>query len=193
MNDSTGREVYVIPDNFMDGGRSIQGMVRTRYLVEGCILGGIGFLLGAILPISNFTTHLMVDAFLATPLLFLGVVGINDSPLSVALFEMVKWHKNRQLYFFDKHPRPLSERPAENYDNQPTARDKLIEQYLSHRATKSGVDTSAMLQGVDYQFRDTTGKKTLNKKEKKKNKKEQGKELHQNTEPIEVRSDDSNL
>ena len=124
-NESTSN-YYTIPENFVDEGRSLNGMVRTRYLIEAVIYGGFFALLSFIIPASSFNSRITISIFFASPAFALGVTGINGEPVSTALRHVHAWFKNRQIMLYDHTPRVLVEAPINKMMNQNDTRAQIL-------------------------------------------------------------------
>lgn len=120
---------YVIPENFIEGGRVLNGMFKMRNFMEGAILGGGVALFSLLLPIESFSTRISVVLGLAMPFFLLGVMGINDDPLSVFLKNALTWRKGKGIMLYNHTPQPRDAQAVDMMMAEPMARDRIISAY----------------------------------------------------------------
>lgn len=112
------RKTYIIPDNFIDEGRIINGMFRTRYFVEAVILAVFAAMFALLIPVEKVTNKITLVVFIAGPFFALGITGISGDPLSVAAKNVFHWVKTRSLMLYDSNPRALVTTPLDKMMNQ---------------------------------------------------------------------------
>lgn len=123
----TRQKAYIIPDNFIDEPRIINGMFRTRYFIEGAVLALFAAALALLIPISSWTIRLTVIIFCAAPFFVLGVAGISGDPVSVAVSNVTRWFKTKTVMLYDPKPRALIASPLDVMMSQPVARDQILD------------------------------------------------------------------
>lgn len=160
INNDYEETLYRIPDNFIDSGRILNGMFRTRYFIEGVVLAIIGFFIAHLFHYETTRTAIMVHVAAMLPPFLLGVVGINDSPISVFLKTCFSWRKTKAVYFYNGKPREQGVRPVDKLMSIITPRDKIIAMINKMRATKGAKEYSDYQEGVDYVFREDTKKRS---------------------------------
>lgn len=122
-------KVYRIPKNYATEDRAVNGMFRTRYLAEGVIYALIFAVPTWMLCGSgmSFNTKLTISALVAAPFLVVGLVGINDRPVSVYIKLMIEWQKNRSLKLSDNSRRVLAASPLDTMMSQPVMKDRMMD------------------------------------------------------------------
>lgn len=91
-----GRDVYVIPPNFIEGGTLMGGMVRTRNAVEAGILGALMALPVLRLELS-LTVRIIILCLTTLPLVLVALIGIGGQSLSQFIFQFILWLRNRRV------------------------------------------------------------------------------------------------
>lgn len=119
-------EVYLIPDNFIDEQRIINGMFRLRFFIEGVLLA----LLAAV-PLYLFVhlglyPKIILIISICGPLFLWGNTGLNGDPLSIAHRNWKSWQKNRRLMLYDGTPHALRKSLADATFEKAETRDKLL-------------------------------------------------------------------
>lgn len=161
---------YQIPDNFIEGGRIFNGMFRTRYFIEGVILGFVGLFISQLPNYASMQSSIIVHILLIAPLFLIGLVGINDLPISIFLATCIKWKRKKAIYFYNGKPRSQRVRPVDKLMHSVTARDRMIAAIQHLRASKDAKDYN-YVEGVDYVFREDLELEDRAKKAAKRNKK----------------------
>lgn len=102
MDDNEYSNIFVIPQNFTDNGKSLGGMFETRNLVEAiALLLIIGY------PELNFlhlplTTKLIVMAITIFPPCILALIGIDGDSLLQYLGHVISFFTNRRNLHFKR-------------------------------------------------------------------------------------------
>ena len=117
---------YVIPDNFIEGGRIFNGMFKLRNFVEAVILGGLAALVALALPIRTFETRISVVVAFAAPWFFLCIIGINDDSFISFIRNAWKWNKNKKTILFDTTLRPREAAAIDMMMADVPVRDQII-------------------------------------------------------------------
>lgn len=89
-------DTYLIPPNFIEGGTLMGGMLRTRNVVEGGILGALIGLPVLHLPFS-LTTRIIILCLTALPVVLVALVGIGGSSLSTFILQFISYLRNRRV------------------------------------------------------------------------------------------------
>ena len=92
---------YIIPDNFIEGGRILNGMFKTRNFLEAI---GISAVLA--FPLWNihypsFTVKITVVLSVILPFFLIAVMGINDSSFLTFLHQLYKWKKGQRMMLYN--------------------------------------------------------------------------------------------
>lgn len=91
-------DVYVIPPNFIEGGKLFGGMFKMRNAIEaGILAGGCGLLVFKI-PVS-LTTKMIILCITALPLAIFGLMGVEGESLSEFIINVFKFLKNRRVLY----------------------------------------------------------------------------------------------
>ena len=88
---------YLIPDNFIDESRIVNGMFKTRNFAEGVIMALAVALLANMIPTQSFETKVSVLVFFCTPFFLLGIQGINGDTVSTFLRNALSWGKTKGI------------------------------------------------------------------------------------------------
>ncbi len=101
------RQQHYIPENYSTGINLIGMNFKFRNVIEGGILavffGIIGFIIFSQMTFLDVGTRIGLVVSVAAIGLVLGVVGLNDEPLSVYVANWIKWRKNRRSAFYNPH------------------------------------------------------------------------------------------
>ena len=91
-------DMYVIPPNFIEGGKIFGGMFRLRNAIEAGILGGGSALLVLKLPFS-LTARIIILCVTALPLAIFGLIGVEGDSLTEFVMDVAKFIRNRRIMF----------------------------------------------------------------------------------------------
>ena len=91
---------YLIPDNFIDGGKVIGGTFKTRNFIEAILLGGSLILISFQIPCSSLQTRIPLTIFMGAPGLLLGLISVNNDPLSVFVKNVFLWYRSRKTMLY---------------------------------------------------------------------------------------------
>ena len=144
---------YIIPDNFIEGGRILNGMFKTRNFLEAI---GISAVLA--FPLWNihypsFTVKITVVLSVILPFFLIAVMGINDSSFLTFLHQLYKWKKGQRMMLYNNHLHSRSVRPMEVVMAQEMPKDKLvstIEKWKEKRQNKN--KNISYIEGEDFEF-----------------------------------------
>lgn len=92
---------YPIPFNFIDEGKILGGMVKTRNFIEGCVCAAIASIPVFIIPLISFKVRLVLFIILVVPALVFGCIGINGDPISKFILYYIKYKKSRRVVSFN--------------------------------------------------------------------------------------------
>ncbi len=207
MAKNEGVDIYVIPENFIEGGRILNGMFKTRNFIEAVALAlAVGIPLWFI-PYPSIAVKLSVLISVVLPVFIMGIIGINDSSLLEFLQQFVKWKKNKRIMIYNTNTRSRDVRPVEVVLSQELPKDKIVKTIDTWRENKRNKSTGeTFIEGRDFVFDeeevntsyaaaenkllaqdDTSSDETAEKKPKKerKRKNKKGKGRGENTETAE--------
>ena len=103
-NDREELDVYVIPPNFIEGGKVFGGMFKLRNVIEAGLLGASVTALVLKIP-ASLTVKIVVMCLTTLPVAIFGVMGIEGESLTEFLFNVFKFLKNRRtIYRSDVEP-----------------------------------------------------------------------------------------
>ena len=91
-------DVYVIPPNFIEGGKLFGGMFKMRNAIEAGILAGGCALLVFKLPLS-LTGKIIVLCLTSLPLAIFGLLGVDGESLSQYIVSVFKFLRNRRRLY----------------------------------------------------------------------------------------------
>lgn len=150
------KTVYNIPKNFIDESRSLKGMVRTRYLIEGIIMCAPAALLVFCLTAGKpITVRIPAIIFSAGPLCALGCVGIDGDTCSTFIKNAVLWIKNRKIMLYNGKARVLDKTPLDSMQEESSKSAllwTLVEKFNESRIKKSAAET--LIEGENFEFAD---------------------------------------
>ena len=133
---SVKRQVYIIPENYIDESRAINGMFKTRNLIEAVILACFAMLISLRLPTSEITTKITLAVIFGVPAFILGVTGIGGDPLSVAIATFFRWARDKGVMLYDSKPRILTQTPLNKMMNRTLPKDQLLELYGRYKKSR---------------------------------------------------------
>ena len=130
--------VYIIPENYIEGGRILNGEFKTRYFIEACIAAAI-FLVIALLITKELTRNLrvVITTFIVVVPFFVCLNGINGDPVSIFLRSSLHWLFSKKLMKYNETPQPLAESPLDASLERESTRDKLYDMMESSREKKA--------------------------------------------------------
>ena len=97
-NEREELDVYVIPPNFIEGGKLFGGMFKMRNAIEAGILAGGCALLVFKLPLS-LTGKIIVLCLTSLPLAIFGLLGVDGESLSQYIVSVFKFLRNRRRLY----------------------------------------------------------------------------------------------
>lgn len=96
-------DIYYIPQNYQDGGGILNGMFKTRNVIEGAATACTVFVLinGIHTANDKITIAKLIIAFVIAGVIGLvGMIGINDEPVSLFLLQMLQFLKARRKLIY---------------------------------------------------------------------------------------------
>lgn len=148
---------YLIPMNFIDESRFLNGMVKTRNFVEGSIMGGIIALIVWGLISAPFEAKISLTIGLAFPFFMLGLSGINGDAFSTFVYHAVSWARARGTMLYNNETRALAQAPIQSMLEEEGLNDKILNiiDSFKDKAQKKRM-SSPLVEGRDFVFaRDT--------------------------------------
>lgn len=91
-------DVYVIPPNFIEGGKIFGGMFKMRNAIEAGILGGGSAFFVLKIPVS-LTAKIIILCVTTLPLAIFGLIGIEGESLTEFVINVFKFFKNRRSLY----------------------------------------------------------------------------------------------
>ncbi len=97
-NEHEELDVYVIPPNFIEGGKLFGGMFKMRNAIEaGILAGGSGaFILK--LP-ASLTAKIIILCIVSLPLAIFGLIGVDGESLSEFVINVFRFLRNRRTLY----------------------------------------------------------------------------------------------
>ena len=120
------RKIYRIPTNFKDSGHVFNGMIPTRNAIDAGWLAILGFVIASILPFSE-GNKLTGYVFCIAGLGMVGIIGIQEVPVSTYLFDLYKWSRRRKPHLYNNHGGSYSVTAADVMLSTPGFRDTLAD------------------------------------------------------------------
>lgn len=151
---SEHKPIYPLPENFIEGGRIVNGLFKTRNFIEALILGGsVAFILWN-LPIYPYVTvKIAVTLCAALPLFMLGVVGINGHSLFQFLTQFIKWRKDRGVILYNYNTNSRAVRPMRVMFAQELPKDKLVSKFDEYKENQRQKNSKQdFVEGKDFEF-----------------------------------------
>ena len=99
--------IYSIPANYIDSGRILNGMLKTRNAIEAAIVVFFGFVLLSLIPYSSSSVKLTVMTAILGPICIFFIIGVNDGPASSFLHSIIHWRFKRGIMKFNDDADPL--------------------------------------------------------------------------------------
>jgi hypothetical protein len=146
---------YTIPENFIDEGRIIRGMVKTKNFIEGLLLAGVAAIFTSRIEISEVTTKITVFITICGPFFMLGVGGFNGDSLFQTAANAVKWLKSRTVILYNGNARALTTSPLDSMMAQETPQDMIIEYVEGLKAARRKKRSAiSYVEGENFVFHD---------------------------------------
>ena len=142
---------YLIPDNFIDGGKVLGGAFKTRNFVEAILLCGTLVLISFQIPCGSLQTRISVTIFMGAPGLILGLIGINNDPLSVFLKNVFQWYRSRKTMLYNSAVQGRSNDIVEQMMDQKSPQEIIANQIQSLQE-RGETQEQRMVEGVDFYF-----------------------------------------
>jgi hypothetical protein len=99
--DRRGPDEQEIPANFIEGGHILNGMLKTRNVIEAAIVDFFLFLILSMFHFSSLMTRITVMITLLGPVTIVFLSGINDEPASQYLLAAYKYHKKKSVMLYN--------------------------------------------------------------------------------------------
>lgn len=147
-------EVYTIPDNFIKDGYIANGNIRFRNAVEAALLTGVTALILWSLPIQDWTIRLTTTVTFSTPMLIIGIIGVNGDPLSVFLRNAWHWFQSKRVLLYNGKIATVHTRPVESALNKELPRDKIVYALGNMKKSREPDSHDILVEGRDFVFSD---------------------------------------
>lgn len=133
MDDIT---VYNIPANYIESGRILNGMLKTRNTVEAVISVLCGLVVLSIFPFASQSGIITKIAILG-PIGMFFLVGVNDGPASVFLFSILHWFFKKGILKYNENAEPLKGTALEVIESRQAPGEKLMQHLRSWREKRA--------------------------------------------------------
>lgn len=145
--------VYVIPANYIDSGRIVNGLFKTRNFVEAVIYALFMLLFLSSIRFSSTASKISWLIMLIGPGTLITLFGINDEPVSSFLMSVFRWRKNRRIMYYDRNAKLHEQRAADYILNRQLPRDKMEEMYVRwKKAREARLDEPEVLNYLNLEF-----------------------------------------
>lgn len=148
---------YLIPMNFIDESRFLNGIFKTRNFIEGAIMGGtIGGIFWALIT-APFEAKLSLVIGIAFPFFMLGLSGINGDAFSTFVFNALAWVRTRGTMLYNNETRALAQAPLATMMEEEGMNDKILDilDSFKERSQKKRASTP-LVEGRDFVFAEDT-------------------------------------
>ncbi len=121
------RQIYSIPENFIDESRIIKGMFRTRNFIEGVLMAAVVALVSFAIPAADTNTRIFIVISCAGPFFLIGNAGFNGDPISTTLINAKKWLQDRGVMLYNYKVRALIKSPLQAMYDREEMRDRVVD------------------------------------------------------------------
>lgn len=162
-------KTYLIPSNFIDESRVLNGMIRTKYLIEAIILFAVVFFpLWFLIP-PDLEEKLGITVGCALPLAMIALLGINGDALSTFVKSAYRWRKNKQVMLYNDSARTFAARPVDMMMAETNASEVIINSLANWRSRRAERDADVQLvENVDFVFKEDDEYRLLTPEERAK-------------------------
>lgn len=168
---------YPIPNNFVDESRILNGMLRTRFVVEAIISFVCVFLLCWIFIPSTVGVKLGITLSCSMPLALVAIVGINDDSLFAFVGALVSWRRNKQIMLYNDEAQTYKARPIDVMMSEVNPRDVMLNAYAEWKTNRLEGDTNVeLIENVDFVFKEDTEYEKMMPKEMRRSRVEEKKQ-----------------
>lgn len=145
------RRVYIIPNNFKQGGYILNGQISKRNAVDGVILSAIGLFVSYLIPVAD-DARLSLTIFMVGIFGMWGFIGVNGIPVSTYLIDMVKWRRRcKKPYLFNTNSVSFISTAADVHLNETQMRD-MVADVLDKVKNTFARETPEYVEGETFQF-----------------------------------------
>ena len=168
MREDNGK-LYSIPNNFIESGRWLNGMLRIRFSVECAIIFILIFFPACALISGEGSSKFGLCLGLALPPAAIALVGINEDSLLQTIGAARAWLKTKQIMLYKDDTQTYSARPIDVMLNETNATDVIVSAYADW-ANKRAQQKSMLelVEGVDFEFMQDNEYDRMVPKERKK-------------------------
>ena len=145
--------VYVIPSNFINSGRILNGMFKTRNFIEALISSGTLFLILNLIPFSSTSTKISVLVSMIGPVALACLVGINDDTAFTFVKSILSWRKKRRIMLYNRNQEVQKIRALDAMMDRSLPRDKImkyVETWKAQRQTRA--EEFTLIEGETFRF-----------------------------------------
>jgi len=168
MEDNSKPIPRYIPENY-EIGINVGGMhFRTRNFIEGLVLavvfGGLSYCFFNKMSFIEYGTRIGLIISFAVMGLVLGIIGINDEPISVFFLNWIRFLKNKRSAFYNPHTKTRDKNKVKPYlftykeEKESISSEKISSFY---RKFKSSIEKNQIEKMVEYQKANTFNETTM--------------------------------
>ena len=152
MKQDEVRRQHYIPENYSTGINLIGMNFRFRNVLEGGVLaiafGALGYLAFSQMGFIDVGTRIGLIISVAAIGLVLGIVGLNDEPISEYMTNRLRWRKNRRSAFYNPHIKGEAIPYIYEYESemQSLPRERIIAFYRKYKTELEKKEREKMLE-----------------------------------------------
>ena len=152
MKQDEVRQQHYIPENYSTGINLVGMNFRFRNVIEGGVLalafGALGYLVFSQMSFLDVGTMIGLVVSVAAIGLVLGIVGLNDEPISIYMANRLRWRKNRRSAFYNPHIKGESVPYVYEYESemQSLPREKIMAFYRKYKSDLEKKEREKMLE-----------------------------------------------
>ena len=152
MKQDEVRRQHYIPENYSTGINLVGMNFRFRNVLEGGVLaiafGALGYLAFFQMGFIDVGTRIGLIISVAAIGLVLGIVGLNDEPISEYMANRLRWRKNRRSAFYNPHIKGEAIPYIYEYESemQSLPREKIIAFYRKYKTELEKKEREKMLE-----------------------------------------------
>ena len=145
--------VYIIPANYIDSGRIVNGLFKTRNFFEAVVYALVMLLFLSHIHFPSASAKISWLIMLIGPGVLITLFGINDEPVSSFILSVFRWRRNRRVMYYDKNAELHEQRAADYILNRQLPRDKMEEMYVKWKKQREArLDEPEVLSYLNLEF-----------------------------------------
>lgn len=152
MKQDEVRQQHYIPENYSTGINLVGMNFKFRNVIEGGILalvfGALGYVVFSQMNFLDVGTMIGLVISVAAIGLVLGIIGLNDEPISIYMANRLRWRRNRRSAFYNPHIKGESVPYIYEYESemQSLPREKIMAFYRKYKSDLEKKERDKMLE-----------------------------------------------